>query len=726
MDLEVRERHLARGDQRGDRRQQPECDQQTAGELDDTGRTHLAGERHAVSAEHAEQLLGTVAGEEQASDDSEESVCVRSDAAEAQPDSTCRHTLRSITDRADSPAGRAFSVAADKIVRVTSLPTDQPSTRQAWIFIALAAAIAIYGALLRLDVLVSRYGIVDHPRWIGTIERLAPVTRPLTPAVYAWRPVANPYVGGDPFSYVRFARDMRSFYQAHVREPVFLALTRVWLWLADGQDIGISFASLTGSVAAIFGTYLMAAAACSPAVGLLAAAALAIDFDAVSWAPDGWRDDTFTATVVFAMWALVRLRQRPTPFRAIVAGCLSAAACLTRLTALSFVVPALVWIALDGREARRERTRACLLTAGVVLLLVAPYMINCYRAYGDPFIAVNVHTRYYRFSEGLPSERPESALHYLGGKFGRRPLYELDTAIEGLFVQPLANKWSGYNAWLQGSAHALELLAVAGLVLLAFTADGRLLLVACFTSLIPFAFTWNIGGGREWRFTMHAYPFFLTAAFLTLVVAVRALFALRPGSVRPPLPRRRDLVFPALVALTIAAIVILRRELPYYVVREALGTGQAVTLSTGLRDDQFFSRGWSRWHEDGNVTARVTIGDRSIVTIPLPASKDYFLTLRADPVQAEPNQTLTLYFNRRFLRTLPLEWDPTRVGTYRLTVPAGYGHAGTNELLIVPGRTIRARDAGERFSWISPDAAIGARVWYVRVEPLTEAAIAPQ
>ena len=236
--------------------------------------------------------------------------------------------------------------------------------------------ITLYGAILRMDVLVSRYGLVGHPAWARSIERLGAVARPLKPRLYAWPPVANPYVGGDPVSYLQFARDMRSFYQPHVREPIFLALTRGWLRLLDHQDIAISFASLTGSVAAIVGTYLLGAAACAPAVGLLAAGALAIDYDAVGWAPDGWRDDTFTAAFVFALWSFIRLRQRPTPSNALLAGCLAAIATLTRITSLSFVVPALIWIGWTMRRDRRAALRGPLLAGGITLLLIAPYLIN--------------------------------------------------------------------------------------------------------------------------------------------------------------------------------------------------------------------------------------------------------------------------------------------------------------------------------------------------------------
>jgi Dolichyl-phosphate-mannose-protein mannosyltransferase len=580
-----------------------------------------------------------------------------------------------------------------------------------------AVVVTIYGAVLRLDALVGRYGTVDHPRWARWIERLSALAPALKPKIYAWPRVANPYVGGDPISYLGFAREMRSFYQPHVREPIFLALTRAWLLLLDNQDIAVGFASMTGSIAAIVGTYLLGAAACSPAVGLLAAGALAIDYDAIGWAPDGWRDDTFAAAFVFALWAIVRLRQRPSVGNAVLAGCLGAVACLTRVTALSFLVPTLLWVAFTAHTDRRRAIRVTLVAAGLTAILIAPYLINCARAFGDPLVAINVHTQYYRYSEGLPSERTESATRYLAGKFQRRPLYETDTALEGLFIRPLTIKWSGFDVWLQGTSRALASLSVIGLALFAATADGRLLLIACFTALVPYAFTWNIAGGGEWRFTMHAYPVFLIAAFFPFALLVRAV---RPSWRAALVHRRRDLALAGACAVMIVAVLTLHRKLPYYIARESLAAGHATNFIAGPRDEQFFTQGWSPWHVEGNVTVRVTIGERSEVLIPLPAEREYMLTLRADPVRADQPQTLNLLFNHRVLRTLELAWDPNRVGTYRITVPASYTHAGTNDLLIIPSRTIRAGDAGERFQWIDPALAIGTRVWYVRMEPVTE------
>src|ERR687893_441532 len=103
--------------------------------------------------------------------------------------------------------------------------------------VPVLAAIVLFGALLRLDAVSVQYGHIPHPGWAVQIERaLVPISQAVRPGT-PWMPVAQPYAGGDPINYLRFAREMRHFYQAHVREPVFLALIRLMLWITGGSDL---------------------------------------------------------------------------------------------------------------------------------------------------------------------------------------------------------------------------------------------------------------------------------------------------------------------------------------------------------------------------------------------------------------------------------------------------------------------------------------------------------
>src|SRR5689334_4090399 len=123
---------------------------------------------------------------------------------------------------------------------------------------AAVTAIAVYGALLRLDTFVGRYGPLNHPAWARVMTHgVAAFAHAVRPHDVAWERIATPYVGGDPVSYLKFAREMTAFYQPHVREPVFLAATRISLWALDGQDAAVSLASATGSVLMIVAAFLL-------------------------------------------------------------------------------------------------------------------------------------------------------------------------------------------------------------------------------------------------------------------------------------------------------------------------------------------------------------------------------------------------------------------------------------------------------------------------------------
>jgi hypothetical protein len=581
-----------------------------------------------------------------------------------------------------------------------------------------AALILLYGALLRADILVIRYGPWTAPSWLAALNGLPAATAPVRPPGFVWYHVETPYVGGDPVNYLRYAREMQSFYQGHLREPVFLALTRAWLVLTGGADVSVSLASASASVLAIGATLLLGASVSTRTAALLAALALAIDYDAVSWAPDGWRDDTFMCLVTLTAWAFVRLRRSPTPRRALAAGALAAAACLTRITAVSFILPAAMWLLIDAAPPLRRRL-ARPVTAAVLVcgLLVAPYLVNCARATGDPFIAIDAHTTYYRAAEGLPFEQPQGVGTYIRAKVAGHPLEALDTSITGLFVLPVANKAAGFGFWVSRLPLVLHLLMAAGVLLFLFVPDGRLLLVIAVTSLVPYALTWNVGGGGEWRFTMHVYPILLVAA---AHAAATAAGLLRPGAAAAAVRQvpRRTFAAAGAILVAFAGAALVYQRLPYYVARERVARGESTSLEAGGRDRSFFRDGWLPPEKDGVVTARVTAGSRASLRVPLPAGAEYALVLRMDPVTPDAPSDVTVLLYRQIIGRLALTVDPQRVGSYRLEVPPAMRRAGPNDLEIVADRAVPAGQAGDRYAHFDPAQPIALRFWYLRVIPL--------
>jgi hypothetical protein len=378
--------------------------------------------------------------------------------------------------------------------------------------VGLPLAIVLYAAALRFDALVGRYSW-EGPPWAIEAQRVIERWRP---GALQWDPEYE-ISGGDPYHYVGRARTMRGFYDADAREPLFPAWTRVVLGLLDDRILAVHVASAVCSTLLVLATYLLGAAAFSRAVGLLAALALAVDRNALWWSVEGFRDDAFALLVVLSALALVLLLRRPATLAGALSGLAGAAACLTRITSLSFLLPAYALVLLARGEQARERRRAVGVALLVLTALVGPFLLSCAIAYGDPFYAVNVHTKFYRSRSGLQFQESMGWLDYL--RAGSPLRQQVATGLTGLTTYPFRNKWHGLDHVSTWLARPLGVAAVAGLALFLRTAQGRLLLVVLFTSLLPYAFTWAIPGGAEWRFTLHAYPFYLIAAALALTCA---------------------------------------------------------------------------------------------------------------------------------------------------------------------------------------------------------------
>src|SRR5262249_54244076 len=154
------------------------------------------------------------------------------------------------------------------------------------------------------------------------------------------------------------------------------------------------------------------------------------------------------------------------------------------------ILPALGWIALATRD--REHLRATALATLILTVVIAPYLISCTLAHGDPFYAVNYHTLYYRFAEGMPSMRPMSALGYIRMKFAGHPIATIDASALGLLVWPFSGKWQGFDVWMIGLGRILSWSAIVGIATWCFSPRGRLMILILIASMLPYAFTWNV------------------------------------------------------------------------------------------------------------------------------------------------------------------------------------------------------------------------------------------
>ena len=555
----------------------------------------------------------------------------------------------------------------------------------------LLVCILLYAALLRLDALFKSYGPYEQPRWLAAMQPAVGAAASTITPDWPWRRIATPYVGGDPINYLKFAREMRHFYAAHVREPMFPAATKIGLMLTGNEDVGVSVTSIAFGLFTLVATYALGALLASPMVGLAAAAMLAIDHSAVYWAIGGWRDELFAFFAVSCAWAWIRFARHPTRATAVLAGALSGGACLTRITTIALIAPAVIWLLTTSALPRRSdgaqtaRRRALALAVTIMAIIVAPFLINCAIATGDPFYAINNHTDFYLKREGVADVRPMSAVAYSVDKFESRPIAATDNAVRGIFVYPFANKWVGLDQWYPGLGAVLAVLAIAGLVAWLWLPEGRFLLVMFFGSLVPFSMTWTVLGGAEWRLTLFAYAFYLIAAFWVVDRAARfARSALVARDARP----RTQIIGPHIlrrVAIALVLVVVAGVwwvAMPYAIAREALSYGDAATIVAGPRDRWFFSEGWSDLVVEGNVTMRVAARPGAALRILLPEARSYALTLRVDPVDrsAAAQQIVRVSLNGTHLDALLLRWNPERIGRYEVAIPAGIFAPGSQRL----------------------------------------------
>jgi hypothetical protein len=573
--------------------------------------------------------------------------------------------------------------------------------------IVLLGIVVGYAALLRFDALTLTYGMVEGPGWLRTLQTSRGVESALRPSSFRWERWQGRYIS-DPYTYLQYAREKRSFYEAHRREPVFPFATRIHLRLLRDQDIAVSFTSMFFSIVGVAGTFVLGYYAFSYWVGIGAAAAMAIEFDVITWGIGGWRDDAFVCAVVFSAWGMIRYQRVESSGSAVLLGAIAGGACLVRITSLSFLVPAIVWMVATAKRDWRARAKHAALTVLVGVLIAGPYVVNCWREFGDPLYAINVHADIYRATEGqMGTARGETAARYVLSKFRSQPWDTVDTAVLGLTEYPFANKWYGFDRWHPLLGKALSWSAIVGLFLFLGSGAGRLLLIVLAASLVPYMLTWKLI--YDWRFTLHVYPFFLIAAALSVATVLRVV---RPHGLRTYLSYMNQ---SALVGWTGAAIVvsaglwITQRVMPIPVAKEALRQNEPVSLMAGPRDRAFFADGWRPAETGGNVTARVTEGPRSKLWLPLPDVRDYDLTIRLDPhprpsgAPLDNLPTVHVYVNSHLLQVFEVTWNAERVGAYTVPVPKAFVNKGRNQL-----------ELSALTKWERPARV---RLWYVRIHP---------
>jgi len=582
---------------------------------------------------------------------------------------------------------------------------------------ALGLAVVVYASALRAEALIVRYGHDEVPGWA---RRLEPSLRTLHPTRLRWKPVAKRYEG-DPSAYLRHAREMRGFYDARFREPFFVYAAKLGVGLSGGRDIGISLASAAFSTLAVAATFLLGARAFSPWVGLLASLGFALDRHVIAQSPEGWRDEAFAFLCVGFVWVALGLYDRGRFRDALALGVLGGLACLTRITSLSFVVVALAALAFVPRS-RDWRVRAeRVAVAGIICAtLVAPFLLSCWIAWGDPLISINGVAPAYQAASGLHDGTDMGVMEYFAARFRAWEL--LDTLLVGATAYPFDSKWSFEYL----STHAPTLIAASaalGMLILCLIPRARLLLLLFGAALVPFTLTWNVKGGSAWRLTLFAYPFYLVAgAFVMWNLARLAVDPAARSHLRRALARRETWMRLGAVAGVACLVALASIALPYLRARESLGRAQAARISVGPRDRLFFGRGWQTPACNKNVCARFSDGTQSWIRLPLPPGRDYTLRLRAQPlvVPGMQPQRLSLLGNGTPIGDVALSGSRL-AGLYEAQWPSSAVKEGLNRLEIRAAYAVEVGQSGTADSLARPGQRTAFSLQYVDVAPTGQA-----
>jgi Dolichyl-phosphate-mannose-protein mannosyltransferase len=566
---------------------------------------------------------------------------------------------------------------------------------------ALVGGVLWYAAALRMEALAQIHGPITSPAWAATLQETLRADG-FRPEGMTWGRWEGRYIS-DPYTYLEYARGDHAFFDAHRREPLFVFTTRAWLWLLEGQDVAVSWNSAMFSWLAVVAIWLLGRELWGNVVGLVTAALFSIESTVLFSSAGGWRDDAYSAVFLLTLHALFLYRRRQNLGAVVWLGVIGGLACLVRITSLSFVVPALV-LAIWWSPAQRRLVYPAA-AAVLTLLLIGPFMYNCWRVFGDPLYAINVHADVYRATEGQAIEQSQTAREYLINMASGRPWQTLDTAIQGLTSYPFANKWDGFSVWSPFLGRTLAVLAIGGLVAWLMFPTGRWLWLLAIGSLVPYALTWKLIS--DYRFTMHVYPVLLLASAWCLVPIasiVRPSFSTQRDWLRWPSKAEGLLAGGAVVIAGLTTWASLG-WLPHVVAQETLRTDGVVTVPAGMRDRWFFVEGWGPPRQDGAVTTRASVGSRAVLNAPVVAGRPIELALRIDPfpapLAASPGLEVFVSVDGEQVGRWPLTWNPDRIGYYSTRVPPRAGSTMTVVLEVMqpsgtPGRM---------------------RVWWMRVRP---------
>jgi 4-amino-4-deoxy-L-arabinose transferase-like glycosyltransferase len=245
------------------------------------------------------------------------------------------------------------------------LPNRAPARQ--WIAPILCAGIVLLAACLRWEELV---------RVSGTL---------LDPDARGYRELAEKmkFFSANGFYSARFG----------MREPFFISAVKLFFMFTCPSDTHLRMVSSVFSVVVVYLTYRVGREWFNEATGLIAACILAVHPYLIALSARGLREELFTTLLLLFIYCGHIKPDLSPRARAVTCGVLAGCLLLTRFECLPLLFLTLACYLILLRRQWNVRMAAAVLAVAIVLVL--PHLYNTYTRYGDPFYAVNHHTRFY-------------------------------------------------------------------------------------------------------------------------------------------------------------------------------------------------------------------------------------------------------------------------------------------------------------------------------------------
>ncbi|MFH1239118.1 MAG: glycosyltransferase family 39 protein [bacterium] len=341
----------------------------------------------------------------------------------------------------------------------------------------------------------------------------------------------------DAQGFFNLAHQPTGFYGAGIREPVIIFLAKIGISIFGDQAWVVRLWSLVFSLLLVLAVYFIGQAIFNEVIGLGAALVTGITPILIQSSTRGLRTEAYAVFLLVFIYFLFVHKKYPLLVRLIITGVTGGILALLRLEAILTCVLLLIYFFLtEGKQVLKEKLYLggkVILAVFIMTLVVAPFLINNYRAYGDSFYSQNAHATFWRNQEfasqaGFPSIEEVNKNGYAGVPVTTFAyIFKMHTAGEIIlrYIQGYVFSVTKYLLFILAEQLWLSFLGLIGLVLLLFS-PYRYLSVTFLVALLPVAFILPLNTighrGVDIRFILHIYPLFILAMLYPLLLAYKS------------------------------------------------------------------------------------------------------------------------------------------------------------------------------------------------------------